>query len=95
MEKKASLPENSSIPERLTRRHCVSKVAELYDLTGKITPITAAMKLDLHNLIQRNLHWDDLIPDNLRQVWENNFEMMKELKEVTFNRAVIPIDSHS
>ena len=31
------------IPEKLTRRHCVSKVAEIFDLTGMITPITASM----------------------------------------------------
>lgn len=29
------------IPSKLTRRHCVSIVAEIFDLTGKITPITA------------------------------------------------------
>ena len=36
----------NQIPEKL-RRHCVSKVAEIFDLTGKITPITAPMKMDL------------------------------------------------
>ena len=40
----------NQIPEKLTRRHCVSKVAEIFDLTGKITLITAPMKMDLHDL---------------------------------------------
>ena len=53
------------IPKKLTRRHCVSKVAEIFDIAGKITPITAAMKLDLHELVQRKLDWDDFIPDDL------------------------------
>ena len=30
--------------------NCVSKVAEIFDLTEKITPITVAMKMDLHTL---------------------------------------------
>ena len=47
------------IPSNLTRRQCLSKVSELFDLTGMITPITAAMKLDLHVLVQRKLDWDD------------------------------------
>ena len=40
------------IPEKLTRRHCVSKVGELFDITGKVTPITASLKLDLHDLVK-------------------------------------------
>ena len=47
-------PVNSStgtIPSKLTRRDCVSKVSEIFDLTGKATPVTAAMKLDLHDLV--------------------------------------------
>ena len=38
------------IPSKLKRRYCMSKVAELLGLTGKITPIKATMKMDLHNL---------------------------------------------
>ena len=68
-------PVNSTtgkIPTNLTRRHCVSKVSEIFDLTGKVTPITAAMKLDLHNLVLLQLNWDDTIPDNLRSIWESH-----------------------
>ena len=68
------------IPKKLTRRHCVSKVAEIFDIAGKITPITAAMKLDLHELVQRKLDWDDFIPDNLRPLWESHFQVMQEMK---------------
>ena len=39
------------IPSKLTRRHCVSKVSGLLDITGKITPLTASFKLDLHDLV--------------------------------------------
>ena len=55
-------PESASnkVPEKLTRRHCVSKVAEIFDLTGKITPITSSLKLDLHELVKRKLDWDDI-----------------------------------
>ena len=54
------------IPKRLTRRHCASKVAEVFDLTGKITPLIAAMKIDLQTLVHLKLDWDDQIPDHLR-----------------------------
>ena len=50
------------IPEELTKRQCVGKIAEIFDLTGKVTPIVAGMKLDIRILHQRKLHWDYVIP---------------------------------
>ena len=45
------------IPSKLTRRDFVSKVCEIFDITGKVTPLTAAMKLDLHELVLQKLDW--------------------------------------
>ena len=81
------------IPSNLTRRQCLSKVSEIFDLTGIITPITASMKLDLHTLVQRNLSWEDVIPDDLRHIWVSHFEMIKELPSLHFRRAIIPEDA--
>ena len=83
----------SKIPSKLTRRHCVSKVAEIYDLTGKVTPLTASMKIDLHELITRKLDWDDVLPDDLRAIWNSHFEMMKEINSIQFKRTIVPDDA--
>ena len=83
------------IPINLTRRQCVSKVAELYDITGKVTPITASMKLDLHQLVDRGLGWDDRIPDDLRPIWDSHFAMMEEISTIKYRRAIIPKDATS
>ena len=83
----------NQIPEKLTRRHCVAKVAEIFDISGKLTPITAAMKLDLHELVLRKLDWDDVVPDTLRPIWNSHFEMMNEINNIKFNRAVVPEDA--
>ena len=85
--------EDNKIPSTLTRRHCVSKVAEIFDLTGRITPLTAWMKLDLHELVTRKLNWDDVIPDDLRPVWDSHFNMMQEINNIRFKRAIIPDDA--
>ena len=87
--------ERNAIPKHLTRRHCVSKVAEIYDLVGKITPLTAMMKCDLHELVSRKLDWDDIIPDSLRHIWESHFDIIQNIKGIKFNRAVIPDDAIS
>jgi len=53
------------------------------------------MKLDLHTFVQRKLDWDDIIPPDLRNIWESNFDIMQEVNEIKFNRAVVPEDAIS
>ena len=81
------------IPQQLTRRHCVSKVAEIFDLTGNVTPIIATMKMDLHSLVQRRLDWDDTLPDDLRSIWITHFEMMQEIGKIKYKRTIVPQDA--
>ena len=83
------------IPDKLTRRHCAAKVAEVFDLAGKVTPVTASMKLDLHDLVERGLQWDDVLPDDLRALWLNNFDMMQEIRSLKFRRTIVPVDAVS
>ena len=81
------------IPKKLTRRHCASKVAEIFDLTGKVTPLIASMKMDLQQLVSRKLEWDDVIPNELRPLWEDHFTMIKEIRNLRFQRAIVPVDA--
>ena len=92
---KSSMANIGKIPEKFTRKQCASKVAEVFDLTGKVAPIVAGFKLDLRMLIQRKLQWDDTIPNDLREMWVSNFEMIQEIPEITFRRCVIPEDAVS
>ena len=48
--------------------YCASKVAEVFDLTGRVAPLIASMKIDLQQLVHLGLDWDDVIPDDLRQI---------------------------
>ena len=47
------------------------------------------MKMNLHTLVKRGLSWDDVIPDDLRSVWVSHFEMMQEIGNLRFQRAVV------
>jgi hypothetical protein len=71
------------------------KVGEIFDLTGKVTPIVAHFKLDLRKTTKLNLGWDDAIPDEYRACWTSHFEMMKEMKNLKYKRAVVPVDAVS
>ena len=81
------------LPDKFTHRNCAGKVAEIFDLLGKFTPITAGLKLDLSELSKRNLDWDDYVPDDLKNAWLENFELIQRLGQVRFRRAVIPEDA--
>ena len=92
---KKSSSATNVIPSKLTRRHCASKVGEVFDLLGRVTPITACFKLDLHELVIRNLDWDDVIPEELREIWINNFDMMQEINQLKYRKTIVPSDAIS
>ena len=81
---------NNIIPSKLTRGDCVSNICEVFDITDKITPLTATIKLDLNELVLQKLDWDGKIADHLRPIWESDFQMMNEIKTLKYHRAVIP-----
>ena len=75
------------------RRDCVSVVYGIFDPKGLAAPIVCGFKIDLHDLTVMKLDWDDEIPENLRQIWASNFEMIQELKNIRYKRAVVPTDA--
>ena len=44
------------IPSDFTRHDCVARVAEVFDLLGKVTPVICGKKLDLRQLVVRKLN---------------------------------------
>ena len=81
------------IPQEFSRRDCAGKVYEVFDLVGKIVPITSGLKLDLRTLVTRKLDWDDPIPSDLKELWLANFQTIKDLADVKYQRCVVPEDA--
>jgi hypothetical protein len=69
--------------------------ARVFDHLGLATPVTANLKLDIHDLCVRKLDWDDPAPPELLDRWVKNMNTIQGLKEVRFRRSVIPIDAAS
>jgi hypothetical protein len=65
----------------------------VFDPLGLATPITAGFKLDLHQLCELKLDWDDKVPEELLDKWVRNMEQIQALRGVTFQRTVIPDDA--
>ena len=51
------------------------------------------MKIDLNDLSNAGLGWDDAIPDNLRGIWKDHVEMREEIRNFRYNRAIVPEDA--
>ena len=84
-----------ALKKHFTRRSMLSKVAGIFDPLGLVTPVTARFKLDLHDLVDQKLPWDELISDSYLETWIRNIEDMQELREVRFRRTIIPEDAVS
>ncbi|MBM3938553.1 MAG: hypothetical protein FJ333_07870, partial [Sphingomonadales bacterium] len=76
-----------------TRRTVAGIVAKVFDPLGLATPITASLKLDLHELCAKKLDWDDPAPPELLPIWAANMETIQRLKFITYPRAFIPPDA--
>ena len=83
------------IPETLCLRDCASKVAEVFDPSGLVAPITGGLKIDVSFLHERKFGWDDPLPNELKEVWSKNFDVLQELSTLVFKRAVIPTNAVS
>ena len=91
--KKSQSEDSFKVPDKLTKKICAGKVAEIFDLLGLLAPITGGFKLDIRELVRACCGWDEKIPDQYRSVWLSNFELMKVLGDLVFNRAVVPADA--
>lgn len=80
---------------RFTRRTLVGKANGVFDPLGLVTPVSAKLKLDLHNLCRLKLDWDDEIPAEHLDLWVRNLNNIQSLRDITFKRTVIPDNASS
>ena len=81
------------VPKHLSRRNCTSVVARIYDLTGKLAPLTLKFKYDLRRLIEENPSWDDALSERKRLGWLVNFRMVEDVRDVMYLRSPVPVDA--
>lgn len=84
-----------ALKKNFTRRTLLSKIAGVYDPMGLTTPITARLKLDLHDVFTLQLGWDDPVPDSYLEKWIRNISDIQLLRDIRFRRCIIPEDAAS
>lgn len=99
--KRGKLPElvtgdiGDALKKKFTRRTLTGKVNGVYDPLGLVTPMTAKLKLDLHDIVVRKLDWDDHVPEHLLPRWVENLQTIQDIRNISFRRAVIPMNAVS
>ena len=68
----------------------IGMAAKVYDPLGLVTPIMSKIKLDLHEITDLKVDWDDALPTRLLSTWSENITMMQSLNQLEFKRAMIP-----
>ena len=76
---------------QLTRRMCLSKVMELYDAIGVVEVIKAKLKLDMKEVT--NFEFDEVLPENLQEVWKKNITLIHQAKSIKFPRSFVPVNA--
>ena len=67
----------------------------MIDILGKVSPLICSMKVDLRELVIRNLDWDDKVSDDLKPTWISNFETIREIGDLKYRKAIVPEDAVS
>ncbi|XP_066553505.1 uncharacterized protein LOC136721589 [Amia ocellicauda] len=76
----------------LTRRGVLSTVASVYDPLGFVAPFILVGKQILQQMCHNKLSWDDILPDDLRPLWEFWLQDLQNLAGVKIQRCYIPLN---
>lgn len=94
-------PINIPIPsETITKRFIMSNAFKIFDPLGLLSPCIMQPKLMLQKLWQLKVGWDEPVPDNIEQAWQdfaNGLPVLSNLQIPRFVACVSPkfIEIHS
>jgi len=72
-----------------TNRRVLATTASIFDPLGLLSPAVIAYKIFLQKLWQDRLQWDELLPAQLQQEWNQLLQSILKLSQLKFNRKVI------
>ena len=64
----------------MTKRKVLKLSASIYDPLGYLCPITARLKTIFQMLCKDKLDWDEIIPPEIKKVWEDAIQAMEQVR---------------
>ena len=79
----------------LNKRSVLSQISGIYDPMGLLTPFTVAAKIMMQQLwkSEKELGWDDVLPNHIAVKWIDFFEDMFEVEKLSFKRCIKPTNA--
>ena len=75
---------------RLTKRELLSVTAKLFDPIGWLGPIVIRFKILLQRLWVLGIKWDDFLPHEIQEEWNQMKRDLQSLRDFTLQRCVVP-----
>ncbi|XP_076660830.1 uncharacterized protein LOC143364282, partial [Halictus rubicundus] len=79
---------NINSPNSPTKRAILSTIAKIFDPLGLLGPVTVTAKIIMQRLWQLKIDWDESLPMNIQNEWQNYRNNLKLLEKVKFNRHI-------
>ena len=82
--------EIASCQKPLTKRECLSTLAQFWDPIGLVLPVTIELRIDLQELWSSGYTWDELLSDDIQDKWMKNIQVLNRLLSFEFERKLKP-----
>lgn len=77
----------------LTNRKILSRIAQLFDPLGLVSPVVVIAKITLQELWKLSLSWDDEVPEGVRRSWMEYQEHLPLLNDWSIARKMLNFGS--
>ena len=84
---------DSFVPKNLTKRMITSKFLSVFDVLGKLIPLTSRMKRDLRRMVKDTPSWDEAVTNEHRTSWVKNFWELERCRGLKFARPRMPVNA--
>ncbi|XP_076377131.1 uncharacterized protein LOC117220354 [Megalopta genalis] len=78
-------------PSRITKRHVLAEIAQIFDPLGLIGPVIVKAKMFIQLLWQIRLGWDESLPQSLHAQWQRFRGEIPAVSELRIPRRVLQV----
>lgn len=78
--------------KKVTKRHVLSELAQLFDPLGFVNPVIVKAKIFMQEICRLKMDWDAALPVHMVSEWEQYRVQLKELSNVNLPRHMLITD---
>ncbi|XP_073943810.1 uncharacterized protein isoform X2 [Choristoneura fumiferana] len=83
---------NIDLREKITKRHVLSVISQIFDPLGLVGPVIVEAKMIMQSLWKLKSGWDDEVPTNIKTQWASFASKLSYLNDIKIPRWVLQND---